>query len=132
MRAPIVLVLCSTLGACAAGEPLPPMDYIPPSVPTLPAADSAVKSAIAESKLIGAVEISDFRPTDFGPGRFVACIRGTSNDSRTNTYAAFFNNNTYLGVRLPVGSDDCEHQNYHPFVPAPPPKPQKTAKKART
>jgi hypothetical protein len=135
MRAPLVLVLCSTLGACSAGEPPPPMDYIPPSVPALPAADAAVKTAIAESKLIGAVEISDFRPTDFGPGRFVACIRGTSSDSRTNTYAAFFNNNTYLGVRLPVGSDDCEHQNYHPFVPYVPPAkpvPKKPLRRART
>jgi hypothetical protein len=132
MRAPIVLVLCSTLGACSAGEPPPPMDYVPPSMPALPAASASVQVAAADAKLTGAIEISDFRPTDFGPGRFVACIRGTSNDNRTNTYAAFFNNNTYLGVRLPVGSDDCEHQNYHPFVPAPPPKPQKPAKKART
>jgi hypothetical protein len=75
MRAPIVMVLCSTLGACSAGEPPPPMDYISPSVPALPAADAAVQTAIAQSKLIGAVEISDFRPTDFGPGRFVKATR---------------------------------------------------------
>jgi hypothetical protein len=109
------------------------MDYVSPSMPILPAADGAVQHAVADAKLTGPIEISDFRPTNFGPGRFVACIRGTSSDSRTSTYAAFFNNNTYLGVRLPVGSDDCEHQSYHPFVPAPPPKPalQKLARKAR-
>jgi hypothetical protein len=84
MRAPMVMVLCSTLGACSAGEPPPPMDYIPPSVPARPATDAAVQTAIVEAKLIGAVEISDFRSTDFGPGRSVACIRGTSNDSPTN------------------------------------------------
>jgi hypothetical protein len=133
MREPIVLLLCSTLAACSAGEPLPPMDYVPPSIPILPAADGAVQHAVTDAKLAGPIEISDFRPTNFGPGRFLACIRGTSSDSRTSTYAAFFNNNMYMGLRLPVGSD-CENQSYRPFVPVPPPKPvpKKPARKART
>jgi hypothetical protein len=61
------------------------------------------------------IEISDFRPTNNGPGRFMVCIRGVSNDSRTGTYVVFFNDNTYLGLRLPVILDHCEKQNCRPF-----------------
>jgi hypothetical protein len=50
---------------------------------------------LSEAKLMGPIEISDFRPTNYGPGRFMVCIRGVSNDSRTGTYVVFFNNNAY-------------------------------------
>jgi hypothetical protein len=135
MGSALAVVACLALTACSVGEPLPPLSYEPPSMPTLPAANGAVKLAVADAKLSGAIEISDFRLADFGPGRFMACIRGTSNDDRTNAYTVFFNNNSYMGLRLPVGSDDCAHQSYHPFVPDVPPAkpvPKKAAKKART
>jgi hypothetical protein len=45
----------------------------------------------------------------------MACLRGASNDIRTLTYVMFFNNNTYLGLRLPVILDHCEKQNYRPL-----------------
>jgi hypothetical protein len=118
MRAPIVLLLCSTLAACAGStdEPaLPPVVYLPPSMPTFPAANVGIKDAVAAAKLMPPIEISDFRPTDFGLGRFMACLRGISNDSRTGTYVVAFNNNTLVVLRLPVILDHCEKQNYHPF-----------------
>jgi hypothetical protein len=130
----LAAVACLALAACDSGVPAPPVVYVPPSMPTFPAANAGIKEAIGYAKLLPPIEISDFRPTDFGPGRFVACIRGVSNDYRTGTYAVFFNNNQLLGLRLPVGSD-CEHQNYRPFVPDVPPAkpvPKKPAKKART
>jgi hypothetical protein len=70
---------------------------------------------VAEAKLLGTIEISDFRPTDHGPGRFMVCIRGVSNDFRTGTYVVFFDNNAYMGLRLPAILDGCEKQTYHPF-----------------
>jgi hypothetical protein len=133
--AALAAVACLALAACDSGVPAPPVVYVPPSMPTLPAAGPGIHAAVAEAKLLGPIEISDFRPTDFGPGRFKVCIRGVSNDSRTGTYVVFFNNNDYVGLRLPVILDDCEHQNYRPFVPDVPPAkpvPKKPAKKART
>ena len=120
MRAPIVLLLCCTLAACSTGEPAPPVVYVPPSMPTMPAAGPGIQAAVAVAKLLGPIEISDFRPTNFGPGRFMVCIRGVSNDSRTGTYVVFFNNNEYVGLRLPAILDECEKQAYRPFVPEPP------------
>jgi hypothetical protein len=113
--APIAPLLCSTLTACDPGVPPPPVVYVPPSMPTLPAASPGIQAVVAEAKLLGPIEISDFRPTDRGPGRFMVCVRGVSNDSRTRTYVVFFNNNEYRGSRLTVILDDCEKQNYHPF-----------------
>jgi hypothetical protein len=113
--AALAAVACLTLAACDPGVPPPPVVYVPPSMPTLPAAGVGIKEATATAKLMAPIEISDFRPTNNGPGRFMVCIRGVSNDSRTGTYVVFFNDNTYLGLRLPVILDHCEKQNYRPF-----------------
>jgi hypothetical protein len=95
MRAPIVLVLCSTLAACSTSESLPPMaPYVPPSMPTTEAVGKGIKQAATDAHLIGPIEMSDLRPTDHGPGHFIVCIRGVSNDFRTGFYAAFFDDNT--------------------------------------
>jgi hypothetical protein len=62
--------------------------------------------------------MSDLRHTDHGPGAFILCIRGVeSKYKRVVTYAVFFDNNDYKGLRLPVMIDDCEKQDYRPFVP---------------
>jgi hypothetical protein len=114
MRAPLVLLLCSTLAACDSGVPPPPVVYVPPSMPTPEAIRNVIKQAATEAHLIGPVEISDLRPNDHGVGHFMLCMRGVSNDSRTGTYAVFFDDNVYKALRLPVISDGCEKQNYHP------------------
>jgi hypothetical protein len=108
-------VLACLVAACSTGEPAPPVVYVPPSMPSLPAAGPGIKAAAADAKLIGQIEISDFRPIDNGPGRFMVCIRGVSNDIRTGTHVVFFNNNDYVGSRLPVILDRCEKQNYRPI-----------------
>jgi hypothetical protein len=82
--------------------------YVPPSMPTTQAISNVIKLPI---------EMSDLRPTDHGPGHFMLCIRGVSNDSRTNVYEVFFDNNNCMGLRLPAILDACEKQNYYP-VPA--------------
>src|SRR5882757_4614697 len=111
MRALLVL-LCSTLAACASPVEQPPIKaYVPPSMPTTAAASAGIKNAVTEEKLTGPIEMSDLRETDHGPGRFVLCIRGVdSKYKRVRTYAVFFDNNDYKGSRMSVMMDDCEKQ----------------------
>jgi hypothetical protein len=86
-------------------------------MPTMGAASEGIRKAATEAKLTEPIEMSDFRETDHGPGRFLVCIRGVeSKYKRIVTYAVFFENNDYKGLRLPVILDDCEKQNYRPFA----------------
>ena len=114
-----MLLLCSTLAACAPPVELPLWKpYVPPSMPTTDAAGKGIKAAVAEYKLTGPVEMSDLRQTDHGPGGFVLCIRGVDEKyRRVGYYAVFFDNDDYKGSRIPVMIDDCEKQDYRPFVP---------------
>jgi hypothetical protein len=123
VRAPIVLVLCSTLAACSTSESLPPTQpYVPPSMmPTTHKQCDQV--GCTEAHLTGPIEMSNLRLTDHGPGHFMLCIRGVSNDSRTGTYEVFFDNNSYMALRLPAILDACEKQNYRPI----PVEPEKNA-----
>ena len=90
--------------------------YVPPSMPTMEAAGKGIKQAAAEAKLSEPIEMSDLHQTDHGPGRYLLCIRGVeSKYKRVVTYAVFFDNNDYKGLRLPVILDDCEKPNYRPF-----------------
>ena len=91
--------------------------YVPPSAPTELVVSNGIKLAVAEAKFANPIEVSDLQPIDHGPGRFMLCVRGVSNDSRTGIYAVFFNQEAYAGLRLPAVLEGCEHQNYHPFVP---------------
>jgi hypothetical protein len=87
-------------------------------MPTTDAAGKGIKAAVAEYKLTGPVEMSDLRQTDHGPGGFVLCIRGVDEKyRRVGYYAVFFDNDDYKGSRIPVMIDDCEKQDYRPFVP---------------
>jgi hypothetical protein len=114
MRTPVVLLTCSTLVACSIAESLPPIQpYVLPSMPTTEALVTGVKQAAAEAHLIAPLEMSDLRPTDHGPGHFMLCMRGVSNDYRTGFYAVFFDDK-YKGSRLPVIFENCEKQNYRP------------------
>ena len=77
--------------------------YVTPSMPTTEAAGKGVKQATADAHLTTPMEISDLRATDRGPGRFIMCIRGLeSKSNRVVTYAVFFDNNDYKGLRLPA------------------------------
>jgi hypothetical protein len=116
MRVTAILLLCFTLAACGPSVELPLWkDYVPPSMPTMDAAGKGIKQAATEEKLTGPIEMSDLRHTDFGPGSFVVCMRGTESiHNRVGYYAVFFDNDTYKGSRASVILDDCEKQNYRP------------------
>jgi hypothetical protein len=112
----LVLPFCSILAACSPGVQAPPVVYVPPSMPSETAVGAGIKAAVTDAKLIGPIEISDLRQTDHGPGRFFLCIRGVeSKYRRIRTYAVFFDNDVYKGLRMPVILDDCEKQDYRPF-----------------
>ena len=117
MRA-FVALLCLALAACSPQvEPTFIGTYVPPSAPTLAAIREGIKKAVAEEKLTGFIEMSDLRQSDHGPGRFELCIRGTrSESSPRRTYAVFFSNDDYKGVRMSVMIDDCEKQDYRPLT----------------
>jgi hypothetical protein len=85
-------------------------------MPSTTAASEGIKKAAAEAKLIDPIEISDLRQSDHGPGRFFLCMRGVEPKyHRIRTYAVFFDNNEYKGLRSSVILDDCEKQDYRPF-----------------
>jgi hypothetical protein len=116
MRALLVLSLCSTLAACSHSEDLSPIKpYVPPSMPTMAAANKGIGQAATEEKVVGPIEMSDLRESDHGPGRFMLCIRGVEPKyKRVTTYAVFFDNDDYKGTRMSVMIDDCEKQAYRP------------------
>ena len=119
MRA-LLILLCLTLSACSSAlESAIIGPYVAPSAPTLAAALKGAKQAVAEEKLTGFIEISNVRGADHGPGRFVLCLRGASGFSPRRTYAAFFDDDSYKGVRLAVMVDDCERQDFRPFDESP-------------
>lgn len=117
MRAFVVL-LCLALAACSTqADSTVIRAYVPPSAPTLVAVREGIKKAAMEEKLTGTLDMSDPRQSDHGPGRFVLCIRetgGSASDPR-RTYAVFFENEEYKGVRMSVMIDDCEKQDYRPL-----------------
>jgi hypothetical protein len=107
----LALSACSSIEASSIIGP-----YVAPSAPTLAATLKGAKQAAVEEKLTGFIEMSDVRESDHGPGRFVLCIRGTGSESSPRrTYAVFFGNDVYKGVRMSVMIDDCEKQDYRPF-----------------
>jgi hypothetical protein len=117
MRAFVVLP-CLALAACSTQpESTIITSYVPPSAPTLAAVREGVKQAAIEEKLTGSLEMSILRQSDHGPGRFVLCIRGTGSASDPRrTYAVFFENDDYKGVRMSIIVDDCEKQDYGPLT----------------
>ena len=67
------------------------------------AAGKGVKQAAADAQLTAPMEMSYLRETDHRPGRFLLCMRVLeSKSTRVVTYAVFFDNNDYKGLRLPV------------------------------
>ena len=123
-----------------------PVVYVPPSAPTQDAVITGLKAAASEAKLTAPLEVSTVRPTDHGPGRFFACLKGTIQLSPTSSDTAadgsargsvpraiflsvFFDNDVYKGARQSVIMDACEMQQFAPVdlspLPAPPKSPSK-------
>jgi hypothetical protein len=89
--------------------------YVPPSPPTLAGVREGIKRVAMVEKLTGLIEMSDPRQSNHGPGRLVLWLRGAESEfSPRRTYAVFFDNEDYKGVRMSVMIDDCEKQDYRP------------------
>lgn len=123
-------LVCLLLTACSSAEisqTLAPA-YTPPSPPTQAGIMSGVKTAAAEEKLTGPLEVSAVRPNDHSLlGSYFACLRvANPSAAKRPTYSVFWDGDTYKGSRLSAIVEACETQAYTPVdltPPAPPPKP---------
>jgi hypothetical protein len=109
--------LCAILAGCSvlADDLAPPPKYVPPAAPSLAAQTSGILKAAKDELLMNAIQISDMRMVDNGPGRYMICIAGRRQAGEIGYYAAFFENGDYKGVRLAVIYDFCEKQSYRPL-----------------
>ena len=109
------------------------------------------------AKLTAPLEVSTVRPTDHGPGRFFACLKGTmlpssspkaaaddsarepsifsqpppsSSEPRVVYYSVFFDNDVYKGTRQSAIIETCETQQFIPVNLSPPPAPPKSPQSA--
>jgi hypothetical protein len=120
MRVTAMLLLGFTLAACGGPSVELPLwkGYVEPSMPTAVAAQAGIKLAATEEKITGPIEVSEMHHTDFGPGSFMVCMRGTESvHNQVGYYAVFFDNDVYKGSRVSAILEGCEQQNYRPFVP---------------
>jgi hypothetical protein len=154
-------LLCLVLGACSS-EKIEiggaPVVYVPPSAPTQDAVITGLKAAASEAKLTAPLEVSTVRPTDHGPGRFFACLKGTmlpsptpkaaaddsqrepsifyqtplsGSEPRVFYYSVFFDSDVYKGTRHSVILEACEAQQFTPVDLSPPPAPSKSPPKRK-
>lgn len=116
----IAIVAIALIG-CSSGPDLPPLKVVSPVAPTPECALNGAYRAADREKLTGAIEISDVRQgKSFGPGAFMLCLRGSPSEAvPVRTYATFFDNDNYKGVRGSVILDECEKQAFHPLPPKP-------------
>jgi hypothetical protein len=145
------MLLCLLLSACSSDKVEiggAPVVYVPPSAPTQNAVITGLKAAASEAKLTAPLEVSTVRPTDHGPGRFFACLKGTmlpskatgedserepsfyqappsSSEPRVVYYSVFFDNDVYEGTRQSVIMEACEAQQFTPVDLSSSPKPPK-------
>jgi hypothetical protein len=70
----LALAGCSLINSDAPGPD--PVESVRPNPPTRPAVLQGIVQAAKEEGLTGALEISDLRASDFGPGRWMICLRG--------------------------------------------------------
>jgi hypothetical protein len=157
VRRGMTALLCLVLSACSSDKVEiggAPVVYVPPSAPTQNAVITGLKAAASEAKLTAPLEVSTVRPTDHGPGRFFACLKGTmlpspspkaaADDSarehqpppsisqpRVVYYSVFFDNDAYKGTRQSVIMEACEAQQFTPVDLSPPPAPPKSPPKRK-
>ena len=145
------VLLCLALSACSSDKVEiggAPVVYVPPSPPSQDAVITGLKAAASEAKLTAPLEVSAVRPTDHGPGRFFACLKGTmlpsptpkaaaddsgrepsilyqtplsGSEPRVVYYSVFFDNDLYKGTRQSVILEACEAQQFTPVDLSPPP-----------
>jgi hypothetical protein len=125
-----LLVTTSSVLLAACGADLPPAVDTPLAAPTPEKALAGAHQAADEEKLTGLIEVSEAREgKSLGPGEYMLCLRGSSSPSDPRrTYAVFFNNDEYKGVRLSIILDECEKQAFSPLPPKMPPKDESNSK----
>lgn len=116
-----VMASAVLLSACG-GVDLPPAVDTPLVAPAPEKAVRGAYKAADEEKLKGFIEASGVREgKSLGPGEYMLCLRGSPSPTEPqHTYAVFFNNDEYRGVRLSVILDECEKQAFSPLPPRPP------------
>ena len=112
VAAALALAGCSLMSLGTQGQD-EPTKYVPPNPPRRPAELQGVAKAAKEEGLTGGLEISDLHTSDFGPGRWMICLRGERN-SKPAYFGVYFDNEDYKGVRQSVIGEDCEHATYVP------------------
>jgi hypothetical protein len=141
MRA-LIVAAALTLSGCSlpnSDVSVPAATYVSPSPPSPQAQLKGVAAAAKEEKLAGELEISDPQTSNFGPGRWVVCMRGTR-DSKPIYFSVFFENENYKAVRVSVMNEQCERQSFRPAGPpdpvqepeAKPPEQEKEKKPSRS
>ena len=123
------------LSGCSSVE-MPAVTYTTPSAPTQTAVVEGIRKAASEAKIGPAVEISEVRPADHGPGRYFVCMRElvSSTSEKRPAYSVFYDNNDFKGERLSVIMDACEAQAFTAIdiAPSPVPSPSPSPKPGRT
>ena len=120
----LVVTMSTGLLAACGGIDLPAAVDTPLAVPTPDKALEGARKAADEEKLTGLIEVSGIREgKSLGPGEYMLCLRGSPSPLEPHrTYAVFFNNDEYRGVRLSIIMDECESQAFNPLPPKPAPK----------
>jgi hypothetical protein len=110
------------LVACSSVPEAPQPEYLNPSPPTEKAIVANVLGVAKAAKMTDPLEISDVRPTNFGPGRYFVCLREANPppNKPPRYYSVFFDNDAYKGDRMSAIMEKCETQAYRP-LPAPAP-----------
>jgi hypothetical protein len=129
MRA-LVIALGLMLSACSSSPDLAIPAYVTPSAPSPDAITKGARQAAAEEKLKSPLEISDVRHNEHGLGTYFVCLREADPSTpKRRTYAVFYDNDAYKGVRESVLMENCGTQSYAALpegTPAPAPTPTPT------
>jgi hypothetical protein len=116
-----LLVPMSAAVLAACGTALPPAIDTPIAPPTPEKALTGAYQAVDEERLTGYIEASAVREgKSLGPGEYMLCLRGSPSPMvPRRTYAVFFSNDEYKGVRLSIMLDECEKQEFSPLAAKP-------------
>jgi hypothetical protein len=130
----LVVTMSAALLAACGGVDIPPAVDTPLVAPTPEKALEGARKAADEEKLTGLIEVSAVREgKSLGPGDYMLCLRGSPSPLEPHrTYAVFFNNDEYRGVRLSIILDECESQAFNPLPPKPEPKEEVGARARHT
>jgi hypothetical protein len=127
MRTALTILLCLTAAACSS---LPPPDAEPP--PNEAQLKAGINQAVSDSHFAKPLEVTDLINAPASSTQpWMVCIRSTIADEagRRLTYAVFFGRDgngkfgQYNRSRYSTSAENCETQDYRPFIDTGPPGP---------